>query len=208
MKAGNFFGSYLQKEDVPEPTVVTIKSAASEMLNEEDKLIIYFRELDKGLVCNVTNKNAMVAICGDDETDHWIGAKVLLFVDKNVVFAGKRVGGLRLGLPSGGGGGPVTREQELDLARTVDPLLDRKPATSQTAPAGGDFFPGSDLPANALHNRYRQYIALCETDGVDVKGRGFVEPIEEIEDVELEMRINLMKKWLTPREPSPPEKTE
>lgn len=115
MKARRFLGSYLQKEDVPDPVIVTVASSSEESLdeNEKAKLILYFEEFEKGLVCNVTNINTLIDIFRSDETDDWVGKKAVLFVDKGVMYAGKRVGGLRLR--------PASNE-ELELATSKGPF--------------------------------------------------------------------------------------
>ncbi len=98
MRARTFLGSYLQKEDISDPVIVTINSAKEESLNESErsKLILHFKEFEKGLVSNVTNINVLIDILKSDETDDWIGKRIVLYVDNNVMFAGKRVGGIRV----------------------------------------------------------------------------------------------------------------
>lgn len=99
MKARQFLGSYLQKEEIPDAgTTARIRDAKEETLeeNERSKLILYFDGLDKGLVCNVTNINVLIDVLGSDETDDWIGRQIELYVDHGVMFAGKRVGGIRV----------------------------------------------------------------------------------------------------------------
>lgn len=57
--------------------------------------MIFFELLDKGLILNATNKNALVDKLGKNPAS-WRGAEVGLFVDPDVSFGGKRTGGLRL----------------------------------------------------------------------------------------------------------------
>ena len=59
------------------------------------KFVIFFKSLDKGLILNATNKDELVVKLGKNPAS-WRGAEVGLFVDPNVMFAGKRVSGLRL----------------------------------------------------------------------------------------------------------------
>ena len=47
------------------------------------------------MVLNNTNLNELVEKLGRDPRD-WIGALIGLYVDTNVIYAGKRVAGLRL----------------------------------------------------------------------------------------------------------------
>ena len=107
MNARKFLGSYLQKEDIPDPIIARVREAREETLeeNERAKLILYFEEFEKGLVCNVTNINVLIDVMQSDETDNWIGKDVGLYVDNSVMFAGKRVGGIRCKAP----GVPIVR---------------------------------------------------------------------------------------------------
>lgn len=93
--------TYLKKEDVMQPALVTIRRFTQENLAqqnapEELKWIMHFAEFDKGLVMNPTNLQLAALALGSEETDHWIGKQIVLYTDPNVSFAGKPVGGLRL----------------------------------------------------------------------------------------------------------------
>jgi hypothetical protein len=59
------------------------------------KVLVFFENLDKGLVLNVTNKNVLVDALGKAPAN-WIGASVGIKVDPDVGFAGKKTGGVRL----------------------------------------------------------------------------------------------------------------
>ena len=59
------------------------------------RAVIYLEGLDKGMVLNATNKSALEGALGKNPAD-WKGAAVGIFVDPNVLFAGKHVKGLRL----------------------------------------------------------------------------------------------------------------
>lgn len=99
MKARRFLGVFLQKEEIPDSgSVVRVRAAKEDTLegDEGPKLILFFDNVDKGLVCNKTNINVLIDILGSDETDDWIGREVELYVDHGVMFAGKRVGGIRV----------------------------------------------------------------------------------------------------------------
>jgi len=61
----------------------TIKGVVSEKLTsrekgEEDKPVMHFVELDKGLILNKTNWGTCVKLFGSDESDDWNGEKVIL----------------------------------------------------------------------------------------------------------------------------------
>ncbi|MGD9597625.1 MAG: hypothetical protein AB7G76_06310 [Steroidobacteraceae bacterium] len=89
---------FLRKEDIDDDIIVTVKKLALEDMpgdDNEQRWVVYFRELPKGLVLNVTTIRTLEAAFGGD-SDDWIGSRVTLFVDPNVSFKGKVVGGLRV----------------------------------------------------------------------------------------------------------------
>lgn len=100
-----FPSQYMGKEDITGPTVLTINDAYQEEVSsdggKELKLIIKWREPDqKPLIMNNTNW----MVCEDAyglNTDMWLGKQVEVYIDPSVMFGGKRVGGLRLRVPSG-----------------------------------------------------------------------------------------------------------
>jgi hypothetical protein len=59
------------------------------------RFLLYLEGIGKPMVLNETNKVEIVKQLGRDPAK-WKGAFVELYVDPNVTFAGKRVGGLRL----------------------------------------------------------------------------------------------------------------
>jgi len=99
-------GKYLKKEDLEGPTLLTIrdvekKNVALETEPPDKKGVISWVEEDvKPMVLNSTNANEIASLYGED-TDDWRGQKVVLFVDPSVVYAGRRVGGVRVRAPKG-----------------------------------------------------------------------------------------------------------
>jgi hypothetical protein len=97
--------AYLRKEDFPAPEVLTISEVREEEVTAPGKkpkikLIIYFEELEKGMVCNITNGDTLSEITGSEFPDDWTGTLVTVFHDSTVMYAGKREGGLRLRKPT------------------------------------------------------------------------------------------------------------
>lgn len=93
--------NYLKQSDFPEDYIVTVtkverKNIAMEGKQAEYKWLMSFKEFDKPMVLNSTNIHAMEKACGSDDTDHWIGKEVIVYVDENVSFGGELVGGLRI----------------------------------------------------------------------------------------------------------------
>ena len=101
MKLSEMFPSkYLKAADLDGDTVGTISDIRTESLQNagqppEDKPVVYFTEISKGLVMNKTNGETIGGIYGDD-LDDWIGKPVTLYVDENVRFQGKTMPAIRI----------------------------------------------------------------------------------------------------------------
>lgn len=97
MKAGEFitqkFLSAKMDKDIDGKTFV-IDSVHPEIINEQRKLVIRFKGLDKPLVLNQTNLNALILNYGDD-TDQWINQKVTLMII-TVMFNGAPTDGIQV----------------------------------------------------------------------------------------------------------------
>ncbi len=88
---------FLRKEDFDEDQVCTIKSVQLEEMQQSNdtKWVLYFSEHAKGMVLNTTTIRVLEKAFGDD-SEAWIGKRVKVYVDPNVSFQGRVVGGLRL----------------------------------------------------------------------------------------------------------------
>lgn len=91
---------YLKQSDFPQPALLTIKGVSRVNLAAEDEIPEYkwtlsFVEKDKPMVLNATNLKRAFKAAGDD-TDLWPGKKIVIYVDEEVEYAGKVVGGLRI----------------------------------------------------------------------------------------------------------------
>jgi hypothetical protein len=96
------YGSkYLGAADIGSRKIRTrIQKVRKEELTDKEgrkrmKFIIFFDALDKPLVLNTTNKDEVVHKLGKVPVK-WRDASVGVYVDPNVMFAGKRTGGVRL----------------------------------------------------------------------------------------------------------------
>lgn len=99
---GAFPSTYLKATDLQgKRALVTISHVKLEDVGDEAKPVLYFAGKEKGLVLNKTNANMITEIVGSDETDHWKGKAVTLYVTK-VDFQGRRVDGIRVDHPSNG----------------------------------------------------------------------------------------------------------
>lgn len=89
---------FLRKEDFEEDQILTIADCKLEPMQgnaNETRWVLYFREMPKGMVLNTTSIRVLEQSYGDD-SDMWINKKVTIYVDPNVSFQGRIVGGLRL----------------------------------------------------------------------------------------------------------------
>lgn len=113
---------FLRKEDFEEDRVMTIKNVKLEDMPGDDgqqKWVLYFREEQKGMALNVTTIRVLEQAFGDD-SDHWIGNKVKVYVDPNVSFGGRVVGGLRLRTPKQGPKAPPPPQQPVTTDNEFD----------------------------------------------------------------------------------------
>lgn len=110
MKKNDAFpGKWLKKEDLngpdgqPRPMIVTIQRVEIAQVGTEDepssKPAMWFAEDGIApMVVNSTNWDSVETLYGDD-SENWIGKKIELYVDPNVSFAGKKIGGVRVRAP-------------------------------------------------------------------------------------------------------------
>lgn len=95
-----FPSKFLKSEDIgTQRWVLTIRAVQMEEVGDnENKPIIYFHELEKGLVLNKTNAEMVVQLYGDD-TDRWAAQRVEMYATP-VMFGNKSTMGLRLMAPA------------------------------------------------------------------------------------------------------------
>jgi len=100
VKIGDMFGNYLKTSDIEGDMTVQISHVKVEELGRDEKkdkkAVVYFKDLDKGLALNKINAEVLEELCGSDETDDWLGIKVILYVDPNVYYGGEKKGGVRV----------------------------------------------------------------------------------------------------------------
>lgn len=97
---------FLTRADVGTGVLVTVKelyqdNVAKEGAPEELRWCMAFSEVEKPMVLNSTNGQIIAAITKSEETDDWVGQKIVLYDDPNVSFGGKLVGGIRVRAPRG-----------------------------------------------------------------------------------------------------------
>lgn len=93
---------FLSHNDISdvEDTIVTIKTVDRETVGQgaqaQEKWVLYFRELKKGLALNKTNGKLLCSILNSEEMDEWIGSKIALYVKDDVEYAGEIVSAIRV----------------------------------------------------------------------------------------------------------------
>ena len=130
MKVSEAFPSkYLKVEDLNDQDLtLTIESTSIEQLGQgeerQQKLIVYFKEVEKGLACNKTNANTIAKMYGD-ETAEWIGQRITLWPNHDVEFKGEVVSAIRVRSRKPAGGrapvadGLLSWSDAVTLAQTV-----------------------------------------------------------------------------------------
>ena len=95
---------YLKQSDLDGEVEVTILKVGQLNVAREDqepemKWAMKLQEFKKPMVLNSTNIQLLAKACESEESEDWIGKKVVIYADPNVSFGGKLVGGLRVKLP-------------------------------------------------------------------------------------------------------------
>jgi hypothetical protein len=112
---------YLSAADLTQEKKLRIKSVTVEAVRQgsaqEQKPVLWFTSLQKGLVLNKTNNRTLRSAFGDD-MEQWAGKVIVLFPTQTD-FGGKIVGALRVRIPppkqaAAGNGQPVGPKETLD----------------------------------------------------------------------------------------------
>jgi hypothetical protein len=101
-----FPGEYLKGHDVEDQPVKIISAIYYEGISDtvhmkkagdDVKPILHFQD-ETQLVLNQVNTQTLTAVLGVD-SQKWDGKKIKLYFDPNVMFGGKRTGGIRIKMP-------------------------------------------------------------------------------------------------------------
>lgn len=95
---------FIQKTDVEKEVLVTIdkiteENVAQDNMPEKKKFVIYFKENYNPWVPNIGSLEEIAKITGTGDVDNWPGATIVLYVNPDVEYVGKRVGGIRCRAP-------------------------------------------------------------------------------------------------------------
>jgi len=95
---------FIQKSDCEKPVLVTIdeikeEDVSSDNRPEKIKYVIHFKEKYSPWVPNIGSLEEIASIAGTGDVDRWPGTVIVLYVNPDVEFSGKRVGGIRCRAP-------------------------------------------------------------------------------------------------------------
>jgi hypothetical protein len=105
---------FLKQSDVGAGSLMTVTgvnphNVAKEGAEPEQKWCLEFSESDKPLVLNSINIQLCEKIFGSDDTDDWVGQRIVLYVDPTVSYGGKVTGGIRVRAPKKAAAAPVAK---------------------------------------------------------------------------------------------------
>lgn len=142
---------YLSHADISEhdDTVLTIKSYEQEMMGQgkdaQEKWVLYFREVKKGLGLNKTNGKMCCKLFGSDDMDDWIGKQIAIYVKDDVEYQGEIVSAIRVRSKL-----PGSHPQEEDYSTlTFEEVVYRLDHANSLKEIGALMTHGMTLPLNA-----------------------------------------------------------
>jgi hypothetical protein len=98
---------FLKKEDVDNDgrgalltiTGVQRYNVAKQEAEEDLKWCLDFQEVDKPMVLNITKMSMLEKITGSDNSDSWIGRKIVAYHDPSIMYMGEMKGGIGIRAP-------------------------------------------------------------------------------------------------------------
>lgn len=125
MKASQMVESkFLAKDDLDQDNgnLVTISRLEQQNVGlqgkeEELKWVMFFKEFKKPMVLNSTNIQLTTKALATEETDEWIGKRIVIYVDENVSFGGQLVGGIRIRKVRGQAAQQAPRQDQTEQVR-------------------------------------------------------------------------------------------
>ena len=124
---------FIQKSDVERGALVTIDKVTEENVApdsqvEEIKYVIHFVENYKPWAPGIETLETINHITGTGNVDDWSGTKLVLLVDPDVKYAGKRVGGIRCRSPKSQPETPSANEPHPDITEDTNTYEEAKSA--------------------------------------------------------------------------------
>jgi len=83
-----YLGGYSIDGDDLELTIVEVKNEEVEGQSgrKESCMVLYFEQVDKGMICNKTNAKTITSVHGSPYVEDWIGKTILLGTEKVSAF--------------------------------------------------------------------------------------------------------------------------
>jgi hypothetical protein len=110
---------WMKAAELDEEVTLKIKDVTEEVVGsgkeKETKLCVWFNNQKQGLLLNKTNNRTLRGAYGD-ETDDWIGKRVVVFVTETDRGPGLRV---RIPPPKGNGGGEKAKAANMPATRPI-----------------------------------------------------------------------------------------
>lgn len=155
MKRSDAFPStYLAKEDVPDPVTAIIADVSREPIRNEncgtdDKPVVTFEHDQlKAMILNQVNWQTLEDAYGED-SDDWRGKPVEVYVDPSVMFGGRRVGGVRVRVPSNQPSRPINGRQGNGRPTSNGNGRSQAPASQRPASQPAQQQPAAERPLTA-----------------------------------------------------------
>ena len=63
---------------------------------EEQKFVVFFREMEKGMILNATNMKTITKLMNSNESDDWTGKRITVFTKDDIEMGGELKSGLRV----------------------------------------------------------------------------------------------------------------
>lgn len=117
-----FRSGYLKQEDVPAPIIAIIKTVGMELMQNDsngdvEKPVVHFNNGTKPIVANRIIWDTLENAYGMD-SDAWTGKPVEIFIDPNVMYGGRKTGGIRIRIPAGDAA-PINFEKAIEMAKGI-----------------------------------------------------------------------------------------
>jgi hypothetical protein len=63
---------------------------------KEQKFVVFFKEMEKGMILNATNMKTITKLMGTNESDEWKGNRITVYTKDDIEMGGEMKSGLRV----------------------------------------------------------------------------------------------------------------
>lgn len=123
-KIGALFpGEFWAGKDGGWPRKFTISHLVESMkVGEDMKPVLFFIGEERGLALGPTTGAQVAEACGTEDYEDWVSREIVVYFDPNIMFGGKRTGGLRVRAPKQQAAKPAAKP--VPKQTTVDEDMD------------------------------------------------------------------------------------